>query len=307
MSMPRLVIYLFSLLLTLGGWAARAAGDTKAAELLAQARAAIGGDKQIARVSGLSCAGTLQRMLGDRSVTGEITIDMQLPDKILRTDSINPMGDVTVVTEQGINGDKLLRNSKTLNTPPGAVIRLPPPPAPGSDAEAQQLRGSRAEFARFALAMILSSPPTLPVEFTYAGEAESSDGKADVLDVKGASSFAAKLFLDKSSHRPLMLQYRGIAPRMVVQTQRGDGPGNDGRAGRGNGRGDEGRGHAEPQAPAAPEQVDIQMFFDDYKQVDGLSLPHHITRSVDGKPNEEWTFKTIKVNPAFKPDTFSGK
>jgi hypothetical protein len=30
-------------------------------------------------------------------------------------------------------------------------------------------------------------------------------------------------------------------------------------------------------------------------------------RSIDGKPNEEWTFKTIKLNPAFKPDTFSGK
>ena len=59
------------------------------------------------------------------------------------------------------------------------------------------------------------------------------------------------------------------------------------------------------QAP--PPLVDINMFFDDYKAVDGVWLPHHITRSVDGKPTEEWTFKTIKVNPAFKPDTFSAK
>jgi hypothetical protein len=28
---------------------------------------------------------------------------------------------------------------------------------------------------------------------------------------------------------------------------------------------------------------------------------------IDGKTTEEWTFKTIKVNPAFKADTFSKK
>jgi hypothetical protein len=36
-------------------------------------------------------------------------------------------------------------------------------------------------------------------------------------------------------------------------------------------------------------------------------LPHKVSRSVDGKTTEEWTFKTIKVNPAFKSDAFSGK
>ena len=49
------------------------------------------------------------------------------------------------------------------------------------------------------------------------------------------------------------------------------------------------------------------MFLDDYQAVDGVMLPHHITRSIDGKTNEEWTFTTIKVNPAFKADAFSGE
>ena len=53
--------------------------------------------------------------------------------------------------------------------------------------------------------------------------------------------------------------------------------------------------------------VDITIFLDDYKTVSGVQLPHHITRSIDGKPTEELTFKTITVNPAFKPDTFSGQ
>jgi hypothetical protein len=36
-------------------------------------------------------------------------------------------------------------------------------------------------------------------------------------------------------------------------------------------------------------------------------LPHRWARSIDGKPTEEMTFKTIKINPAFKADTFAAK
>lgn len=295
--MQRIGIYLFSLAMTLGGYAARAAGDTKAAELLAQARAAIGGENKVAKVQALECTGTLQRTMGDRQIGGDVTLDIQLPDKFLRTDSISPMGDAAlIVTEQGVNGDKVLRNSKTLNTPPGVIVRMPPPPAPGSDAEMQMLRNSRAELARLSVAMLLTSPASVPLEFVYSGEAEAPEGKADVIDVTGPNGFVAKLFLDKSNHRPLMLSYRGVAPRMVVQTQRGAGPGAVPPPSAAP------RGEIPPPSPA--EQVDINMFLDDYKSVDGVMLPHHITRSIDGQPNEEWTFKTIKVNPSFKADTF---
>jgi len=289
--MQRLFAILFSAALTLGGYAARAAGDTKAAELLAQARAALGGDSRLSKVQGLSCAGTVQRAIGERQVTGDVTIDLQLPDKFLRSDSISPMGDAAlVVTELGVSGEVLIRRSKTLNTPPGAIIRMPPAPAHGSDAEAQALRNSRADLARLTLALLAAAPPSMALDFKYAGEAESPDGKADVLDVTGPGSFAAKLFLDKASHRPLMLAYRGVAPRVVVQSVRGDAPP---------------AAAANAGGPAAPDAVDISMFLDDYKTIDGVLLPHHITRTVDGKPSEELTFKTIKVNPAFKPDTFS--
>ena len=301
--MERLSIYVFSLALTLGGYAARAAGDTKAAELVAQARAALGGESKLSKVQGLSAAGTYQRDAGERQLSGDITIDLQLPDKMVRTDSMNPIGDATVVMLQGINGDQVLRNSRTIGGGPGMIFRVAPPAA-GSDAEGQALRNARAELARFTLALLLTAPPSMPIEFAYGGEAEADDGKADVIDAKGQGSFAARIFLDQKSHRPLMLQYRGAAPRMVVQTRRADGPPPD----PGHAQSDPnqaGRGLA-PQLPP-PQIVDIQMFLDDYKPVDGVLLPHHISRSIDGKPNEEWTFKTIKLNPTFKSDAFSGK
>jgi len=297
--MQRLMMSFLSLGMMLAGVIAGADGDEKAVALLKQARAALGGESKLAKVQGLSASGTLAREMGDRPATGELTIDVQLPDKMVRTDSMSPMGDATIVMLNGINGDTLLRNSKTLNAGPGLMVRMPSPPAAGSDAETQALRAARADLARFTVAFLLTSPASMPLEFTDGGEAESPDGKADVVNVNGPGSFAARLFFDKSSHRPLLLSYQGIAPRMVMQTMRG-GPAPDAAAA---------QRHANEAAAAQPppQAVDIQMFLDDYRPVDGVMLPHHVSRSVDGKTTEEWTFKTIKVNPAFKPDAFSGK
>ena len=293
--MQWLIVSLISLAMTLGGLAARAAGDTKAEQLLAQARAALGGEKNLNKVQGLTASGTYQRTMQDRQLSGELTIDLQLPDKMLRTETMNPMGDMTVVTEQGINGEKLLRSQRSVNAPPGAVIRMGPPPA--GDAEAQAIRNARADFARTVVALLLTAPSSVPLEYAYGGEAESDEGKADVVDAKGPGSFAARIFLDQTNHRPLMLQYRGVAPQMRIQTQRVDGPPDPARIQR-----------AEQAAAGAPSPlVDITLFLDDYKPVDGVLLPHHLSRSIDGKPTEEMTFKTIKINPAFKPDTFSAR
>ena len=185
--MSKIISLLAAALLSVSGLVAQATGDTKAAELLAQARVALGGEKPLAKVQGLSCAGTVQRLVGDRQIGGELTLDVQLPDKMLRSESISPMGDgALVVTDQGVNGERLLRGARTVNAPPGMIIRLPPPPAAGSDAEAQALRNSRAELARMAVALLLAAPQSMGLEFRYGGEAEAADGKADILQVKGA-------------------------------------------------------------------------------------------------------------------------
>jgi hypothetical protein len=284
----RLIVFLMSIAMTAGGYAARLAGDAKAEQLMAQARAALGGEKNLNKVQGLTATGTYQRTIQDRQVSGEVTIDLQLPDKLRRTESISPMGDLLIVTAQGLNGERLLRSQRTLNGPPGVVIRTPPPPA--GEAEAQAIRN--------ALAFLLASPAALPLEFTAGGEAEADEGKADVIDAKGAGNFAARIFLDQKTHRPLMLTYRGVAPRVMIQTQQGPPPPEE------RGRGE---GPHDPSAAPAPQVVDITLFLDDYRLVDGVMVPHRMARSIDGTPSEEATFKTIKINPAFKADTFAAR
>jgi hypothetical protein len=43
----------------------------------------------------------------------------------------------------------------------------------------------------------------------------------------------------------------------------------------------------------------------DYKVVNGVKLPHLITRGTNGQTAEEWTIKSYKINPNFKGNTFT--
>src|SRR4029078_11643812 len=112
--MQRLMVSFVSLGMMFGSVIAGADGDTKVAALIKQARAALGGDSKLAKIQGLRAAGPLARRRGDREVSGELTIDMQLPDKMVRTDSMSPMGDATIVLISGVNREKLIPNSQTL-------------------------------------------------------------------------------------------------------------------------------------------------------------------------------------------------
>ena len=58
---------------------------------------------------------------------------------------------------------------------------------------------------------------------TYGGVAEAPDGKADVLEVKPEDARAMKLFVDQSSHKPLMLTYEGLMPRVAFNAERRSG------------------------------------------------------------------------------------
>lgn len=268
------------------------AQDAKATAVIEQARAALGGAK-LASSTGLSIAGTYRRTMGGRDVSGDLSIDLQLPDRFLRTETMNLMGDAVVTRESGVNGEQLLHSSKTSGGGPGMIIRMGG--GEGPNAEAQMLRSAKADFARHALALLLAAPGGSHAQFTYAGEAAGDDGKADVVDVKGADGFEARLFIDKTTHRPLLLAYQGAAPRLVMRMERGSGgppPEQNPTAGHG-------------AAPAPPDMVETQIFFADYRSVDGVMLPHKITRSVGGQPSEEWDIKKARVNPAFKADAFT--
>jgi hypothetical protein len=146
----------------------------------------------------------------------------------------------------------------------------------------------RAELSRYMLAWLLATDA--PVG--HAGVAEAPDGKADVLEVKAAEGPALRLFIDQQTHMPLMLTWKGRQPRMLVRRAQGGPPNRDDVA-------------REAAAEGPPPEATFEMRFDDYRKVDGIQLPHQISRAVNGAVNEEWTVKTYKVNAAFKDNTFT--
>ena len=151
--------------------------------------------------------------------------------------------------------------------------------------------------------------PRWPSTYTYAGEAESPDGKATSIDAKNADGFSARLFIDQETKLPLMVTYQGPQPRMI--TQRGPVPG---AAAPQHGGGQQAarremtdedrqkmRAEAEKQLKELqsqpPQLVDYSLYFEDWREVDGVKFPHKIRRAMSGATNEEWTINKVKVNP----------
>ena len=111
-----------------------------------------------------------------------------------------------------------------------------------------------------------------------------------------------RLFLDKESHRPLMLSYRGMQPGMVMRMQT-SAPGSHGDpATQAREAQEKARKELEGQPP--PKTVEIQMYLSDYRNVGGILLPHHITRAINGEVNEEWDVTKFKINPPLKAENF---
>ncbi|MEK6408323.1 MAG: hypothetical protein AABN34_15290 [Acidobacteriota bacterium] len=254
----------------------------RAEELLHQARAALGGEARIKTAVSLSVSGTLRRVTENQDQSGEIKLDFLMPDKFKKTETMNLIAGIELTLVTTLNGDQAWKDSKS-SSPGNAQVTVMRPGGQGQ--QPVPLPEVRAEFARHLLALLLIPPPSFPMQFSYSGEAEAPDGRADVIDAKGPDGFAAKLFLDKTTHRPLMLSYRGIVGRM--STMRAAGGSRD----------DIDKLVKEAQANAVRQQAEIELRFSDYRTVDGILLPHHITRAANGKITEEWQITKFKLNP----------
>jgi hypothetical protein len=294
--------------------AGTAAQEEKGNHVMAQVRKALGGEQKLAAVTALSLRATYQREMsmpgmagggratvimnggpagaGNTQMTGEIELDVELPSRYIKVDTST--GFMAMTRTEGFDGERPFANAVSAN--PGMRIQID---RPGDDAARTRLalQRNQAELARLLLGLLGTTQTSFPVTYTYAGQAESADGTADMIDVKGADNFAVRLFLDVKTHLPLMLTYKAPEPRIVMSTTD--------------------RGAANPDAErerlererreaeaAAPQLIEYRVFFSDYRDVGSLSLPHRIARGTAQKTTEEWEVKSYKINPTLKADTF---
>ncbi len=316
--------------------------DAKAAAIMAETRKALGGEKKLSTLKGLSMRAEFRREMGGPAtiggggatfvmmsgggavggggqMTGSIEIDVMFPDKFYRAET--SMGGLAMTRIDGFEGSRPFFEMQSSS--PGTRIMAD---NGANDPQRMQaaLRRANTDLGRLLLGLIGGTHTGFPVQYTYAGEAESPDTVAHVIDVTGPDDFKARLFIDTKTNLPLMLTYSEQEPTMRTITQRGGPGGGDQASGAPNtritrpGTGAEGHSVREltPEQRAeldkqmrelesAPRKmVDYRVFFADYREVNGVSLPHKISRGTAEKLTEEWEIKSYKVNPDIKPDRF---
>jgi hypothetical protein len=316
---------------------AQAPAKKDAAAVLAQAREALGGEKRLSAVKNFVVTGRTRQVRGDNLVPIEFEIACELPDKYVRKDEIPAQE--SGPTSTGFNGDQLIQLPvPAAPQPPGGAQpqrgegagRMAGPEAP-STAQLDAMRNARVatvkqDFVRLTLAMFATSFSSYPLTLTYAGQAEAPQGTADVLDVRGASNFSARLFVNSQTHLPIMVSWHAPAGR-----GRGPAPGGPGAAPAGRGGaapaappgaaltppagvpapppgvapGTAPRGGAPGAVPGPPAAaVEYRLYYGEYRDVDGMQWPFRLRRATGSETTEETTFDRFKVNTKIDPKKF---
>ena len=50
--------------------------------------------------------------------------------------------------------------------------------------------------------------------------------------------------------------------------------------------------------------MEYRIYYSNFDEVDGLTLPHTLQWAIDGSPTEEVTFETFEINVELEADTF---
>ncbi len=288
----------------------------KGGMLLAEARKALGGEDKLAAIKRLQISGTFLRSTGpDQIIDGDFDVFIELPDKY-RKDEITGFAGANVERTEALNGTDVWDDSsggltggrgfggggfprgggggdrggggggfrgggfdRGRNQPQNAGA-TPADAPPGDERVRDQLRRTRqGELARLTLAWLMTTDG--PV--AWIGTAQAPEGTADVLEVRPTNGVPTRLFLHPATHLPLMITWSGQPSR-----------GGDIRR----------RGAAAPAAPAQG-QTTLVLHMGEYKTVNGIKLPHLITRGTEDTTQEEIKVKSFKINPTFKADTFT--
>jgi hypothetical protein len=317
---------------------AQGQADAKAASVVRDMRRALGGEEKIAGIRSLSLRADYRRELGappgggggttvvmmggpgaathpaGGQSTGTIEIDVELPDRYLRSDIGS--GGFSMTRTEGFEGARPF--VEVVPNSPGMRVQIDNPLADPARAK-MALKRSNTELARLFLCLTGGALPGFPLSYAYGGVAESPDGKADIIDVSGPEGFKARLFVDTESHLPLMLTYIEPEVRMVMRTmtrddasgRRGDSPPRTASSASGSVQSaltPEQRAEIEAQRKEAeatpPKMIEHKLFFSEHRKVDDVLLPHRIARGTADKTSEEWEITSYKVNASIKADRF---
>ena len=338
------------------GRAAQAAAPSQAsidaaAKILADARQALGGDQKLSAVKTLVATGRTRRVSGDNLVPVEFEIDIEFPDKYMRKDEVPAQE--SAPSTSGFNGDALIQVPPPAAPPAappagaGAATRpAAPAVAPGSAAggadgargaapagapaasrpgpamspQQQRVQTVKQDFARLTLGLFATSFSAYPLTFSFYGQAEAPQGKADVIDVKGPGTFTVRLFVDAATHLPIMVGWQtNPTPANIVLLAEGQpkpatlAPGaivvNVPVAPAASAPQEEKDKYAKDVAAARTKamtenKIENLIYYADYRDTDGLKFPYRLRRAIGKDTIEETTLDRFRLNAKIDPKKF---
>lgn len=204
----------------------------------------------------------------------------------------------------------------------------------------------RRDMLLVMIGFLMTAPTSAQLQYSYVGEAPGPEGsKLDAINAKNPNGLNLVLYLDQQTHQLVGIKFKtkqmgrggagrgpggpGGAPGGQRQPGQPGQPGQGGQAGQGGQGGQrqpgaQGGQPGQPRPEMTPEErerrmkealenfekapeVDTSWAFSEYKSVGGFNLPHIVTKSQGGTPNEEWTISKYKINPKLAADKFVKK
>ncbi len=296
----------------------------RARQILNQAREALGGDEALNAVRSLSGSGDFRSGAGAIDATGDVQLDLLLPDRLMWTMKWSPTPTMKVTSIEAINGDQVWTDTQMKQpqdalggrTGGGGMARgggrhgggmgggAGMPGSTGSGGQ-PEIKGPAPELGTgrdrkqmlldsscLLMGLLLRSPESAQAEFIYAGDGDVEGVKADLLKIVAEDGTAISLAVDQKTHRPIMAAYK--ESMMAVSSG----------AGRSQDRDD--------VTPPEPETAEVQIYFSEFRVVSDkgfgdIWLPHQITKARNGQTVEDMHLKKYQLNPHLKPRQFEKK
>ena len=312
----RVILPLGVLLVAAGVLATAQGPGTDATGVLAAARGALGGEQKLTAVKTFVVRGRTRQVRGDNLVPIEFEIACELPDKYVRKDEVPAQE--SGPTSSGFNGDGLIQVPPP--EPPKAAPDASPasagagrPPAPPPDPRVARVASLKQDFVKLTLGMFATSFSSPPLTFTLAGQAEAPQGKADIVDVKGAGNTALRLFINTDTHLPIMVSWTMPATNVVLRVPGKPAPENiapgsivvDAPPPPAATASKEDQGKYAKEVQDLRKKVEYRIYYADYRDAgNGLRFPFRLRRAIAGETVEETNIDEFRINARLDPRRF---
>lgn len=198
------------------------------------------------------------------------------------TEDVKPV----IVTRNGNGGTWTSENGQTTDLKDKKVIVK----VEENAVQGEQFRQN--ELLRTTLSLLLTAPEGLDVSYKYIGEGNVDGNAVEIVEAQHGGT-AIKLFIDKSTSLPRMVSYLGIQPTMVFKIKKEDAKPDE-----------NGNVKVFTREMPAPQPVEIQVKYSDFRSVNGVLLPFKWTQTAGGKTDETVDITSYEVNPANIADKF---